>query len=225
MISKLDSISNIIDMGYLLRNTSKKSETNKTLLAIGAPNSGSDAAIPRAKSFAQSNKSNNLIVIEDFGNHNSGLFSTCKAVKPKTLAIIAHGVPDPNSDLYCGAFSVHGTGATLSADDISDLCDYTDELILFTCRSGNSVGKHLESNTGILSFVLGKKIGSMILCKWDVDVRPCLELLGQFLLDENNEKPLYLLLGSGQKELIKSKDYSHPFYWAGFELWGKDEDR
>ena len=219
VISKLDNISNIIDMGYLLRNTSKKSEDNKTLLAIGAPNSGSDAAIPRAKSFAQSNKSNNLIVIEDFGKHNSDLFSTCKAARPKTLAIIAHGVPDPNSELYSGAFSVHGTGATLSADEISDLCDYTDELILFTCRSGNSAGKHLESSTGILSFVLGKKIGSMILCKWDVDVRPCLELLGQFSLDENNEKPLYLLLGSGQKELIKSKDYSHPLYWAGFELW------
>ncbi|MFC9778353.1 CHAT domain-containing tetratricopeptide repeat protein [Paenibacillus chitinolyticus] len=225
VISKLDNISNIIDMGYLLRNTSKKSETNKTLLAIGAPNSGSDAAIPRAKSFAQSNTSNNLIILEDFGKHNSELFSTCETVRPKTLAIIAHGVPDPNSDLYNGAFSVHGKDVTLSADDISDLCDYTDELILFTCRSGNAVGKHLESSTGILSFVLGKKIGSMILCKWDVDVRPCLELLGQFSLDENNEKPLYMLLGSGQKELIKSKDYSHPVYWAGFELWGKNEDR
>jgi CHAT domain-containing protein len=50
-------------------------------------------------------------------------------------------------------------------------------------------------------------------------------LLGQISLDENNEKPLYLLLGSGQRELIKSKDYSHPVYWAGFELWGKNEER
>ncbi|OBR67662.1 hypothetical protein A7K91_22565 [Paenibacillus oryzae] len=225
VISKLDNISNIIDMGYLLRSTSKKSETNTTLFAIGASNSGSDAAIPRAKSFAQSHASNKLIVLDDFGKHNSDLFSTCKTVRPKTLAIIAHGVPDPNSDLYSGAFSVHGTDASLSADDISDLCDYTDELILFTCRSGNAVGKHLESSTGVLSFVLGKKIGSMILCKWDVDVRPCLELLGHFSLDENHEKPLYLMLSSGQRELIKSKDYSHPVYWAGFELWGKNEER
>lgn len=225
LISKLDNISNIIDMGYLLRDISKKSETNKILLAIGAASSGSDAAIPRAKSFVHSNKLNNLIVVDDFGKYNSNLNMICKEVRPKTLAIIAHGVPDPNSDQYSGAFSVFGTGTTLSADDISDLCDYTDELILFTCRSGNSVGKHLESSTGILSFVLGKKIGSMILCKWDVDVRPCLELLSQFSLVENNEKPLYLLLCSGQKDLISSKDYCHPLYWAGFELWGKNEDR
>lgn len=224
VISKLDTINNIIDIGYLLRNTYKKSETNKLLLAIGNPNSGSDAAIPRARKFAQSNLSDSLVVLESFGRNNSVLFSTCKAIKPKTLAIIAHGVPDPNSDQYSGAFSIHGDNTSLSADDISDLCDYTDELILFTCRSGNTVGNHLESSTGVLSLVLGKKIGSVVLCKWDVDVRPCLELLNRFLLEQNKGIPLYLMLSYGQRELINSSDYSHPVYWAGFELWGKNEE-
>ena len=224
VISKLENINNIIDIGYLLRKTHKKSETNKILLAIGDPNSGSDAAIPRAKKFAQSNVSDNLVVLESFGRNNSDLFSTCKAIKPKTLAIIAHGVPDPNSDQYSGAFSIHGANASLSADDISDLCDYTDELILFTCRSGNAVGSHLESSTGVLSLVLGKKIGSIVLCKWDVDVRPCLELLNRFFLEQDKGTPLYLMLSSGQRELINSSDYSHPVYWAGFELWGKNEN-
>jgi hypothetical protein len=224
VISKVDNMNNIIDVGYLLRDIHKKSETNKMILAIGNPNSGNDTAIPRAKKIAQSYMSDDLILMEDFGRDNSELFSHCKAIKPKTLAIIAHGVPDPNANQFNGAFSIHGTNRSLSADDISDLCDYTDELILFTCRSGNTVGNHLESSTGILSLVLGKKIGSIILCKWDVDVRPCLELLGKFLLNTNKDKPLDLLLSCGQRELMNSSEYSHPAYWAGFELWGKNEE-
>lgn len=220
LVNDLNKICNVIDRSEIInKRVGKRTEfTNKFMVTIGAPSQVKNDAIHLAKKWIKEKESKMLQIVEDY----SRLMSESSVQKPKVILIIAHGIPHPNTGDMSGANILQGINKeTIWADDLKDICDHCETIVTFSCRSGLPFINQVETSQGIWANILSKN-SNAVLCKWDVDIRPCLELLNLLLCEAEQHGNFNIpeILIECQRTLISSQKWSHPSFWAGLEYWG-----
>ncbi|MGC5328749.1 CHAT domain-containing protein [Brevibacillus sp. SYSU BS000544] len=219
LICSVSSICNVVDPRELMHKNLSKSDmfNKKCLVTLGAPFKAKNDAIHIAKTWFDKNKFEMIEVLEDY----SQLESKAEEQKPKILIIIAHGIPHPSAGDLSGAHVLQGHNKkTIWAEDLKDICDNCETLITISCGSGIPFIGQVETSEGIWANVVSTN-GNAVLCKWDVDIRPCLEILNSLLNEmqkDNNSIPE--ILCEAQRKLLNSDQWCHPSFWAGLEYWG-----
>lgn len=93
----------------------------------------------------------------------------------------------------------------------------TELVFLSSCRSGQSAAMPGAEPVGFVRSLMAAGATRVILSSWDVDDEATLQLIRSFYRP-GFERSMSHSLRIAQLETKKL--YSHPFYWAGFELYG-----
>lgn len=214
LISRMNSISNLIDYAIFNKNEEKaKNEMKNSTIAMTL---GQDKVINYAKKYLTKNSQNFNMKISNKSIEN--LIDDCKTNSYNTLLLIGHGVQDHINSTFSGSIAIQGNKKLVWIDDIKDSFQYLDTVILITCSSGTPFEGQIETNEGIWGSILQKDVSNIIMCKWDVPVKESMELIGMiFEAIKSKDIDIKQALNTAQKEFACRKN--HPAVWAGLEYW------
>ncbi|MGJ9386172.1 hypothetical protein [Salipaludibacillus sp. CF4.18] len=219
LINSLDAIYNLVSVSDLLKGPGEKDggDKNKNIIAIGSSGKG-DKAIPIAERWLRGNKSLFEEIVYDFGQENLLIKNTLQNIEHRLFTIVAHGVSETDVTDNNGAYFVLGPKKQyLTMDDIQDISLYSNTLFFITCKGGQPYSESIQSGNSVWGKIVSQK-SNTILCRWDVDIRPSLNLLEHLLTTEQQSIPRLLL--EAQKKLLNSKEWYYPSAWACYEYWG-----
>lgn len=211
LINKVDSIVNLINRQYFLdRKLTKKSKFS--LVNLGKK---SNKQFIETNEWIERSELRQQLKIEDFENNINNISIKVNNNKTNSLLIVSHGNQGTKQNILTGALSIEGQKKTYVIDDFK----FIDELecIFFLSCSGGSVSiGEIETSSSLINSILSKKINSVVLCRWDVFLKPSLEIIEKILeLDNNIEEALNLAI----KSYLKQNKELHPAFWAGMEVW------
>lgn len=152
------------------------------------------------------------------------LFSSLKLKRP-LVHIASHFQFEPGD--AGSSFLLLGDGTKLTMEDLKnapdDLFEGVELLTLSACETGlqkerESDGREID---GFAELAQRKGAKAVLASLWNVDDRSTSQLFTQFYLIRETEKNSKAeALQEIQLLLIKSKNFSHPYYWAPFFLTG-----
>jgi CHAT domain-containing protein len=214
----------------------QKRDTSPTLLAMGNPNIGNET-IQKMNSLYRDTQLGPLPEAERevkqlgelYGKDKSSVFIGLKAeeeqIKRKSepyriLHLATHGVFDNASPLYSYLVFAKSKGSSedglLEAREIMNLNFQAQLAVLSACETAR--GK-VGSGEGVIGlswalFVAG--VAGIVVSQWKVDSASTTELMLAFHKNLIKQMPTAIALQKAELELLQSKNYRHPFYWAGF---------
>ncbi len=153
-----------------------------------------------------------------------------KALREATWVHFAtHGVADPKRPLYSRLFftPLEGHDGILNLYEVLDLRKLNcRQVVLSACETG--LGRSLQGE-GLLGLVWGfLAVGSrtVVVSQWIADDLATAKLMVAYYryLLLTNKSPADAL-ATAQRELINSPQFAHPFFWAGFVVWGEGWSR
>jgi CHAT domain-containing protein/Tfp pilus assembly protein PilF len=131
--------------------------------------------------------------------------------KPEFSALVLS--PDPKGD----------EDGYLSMREVFDLKLNADLVVLSACKSG--LGKKIrgEGLTGLARAFLCAGTNSVLVSLWNVNDHSTSDFMTNFYRNMESQKMNKAeALKSARLQMIRSKKYSHPYYWAPFVLIGKN---
>jgi CHAT domain-containing protein/tetratricopeptide (TPR) repeat protein len=145
--------------------------------------------------------------------------------KFRKLHFASHGLIDEEKPEYSALLltgeSHGGEDGYLTMREVFDLKLNADLVVLSACKTG--LGKEIrgEGVTGISRAFLCAGTPSVLVTLWDVYDRSTADLMTSFYrAHETRGMNKAAALKEAQVEMIRSKKYSHPYYWAPFVLIG-----
>ena len=223
------------------RKKGKSATTNASLIAFGNPVVGKDeqrntdlCPLPEAEQEVSS-------IAESFDKKDSRVFigrdaseKSFKALAP-TYSIVhlaTHGVIDNRQPLYSHLLLTKTEGdpdndGRLEARQIMDMNLNSDLAVLSACETANG---RVAPGEGVMGmswafFVAGTR--SMLVSQWKINSASTAELMTNFYTDLNlnsadaNRKKAQALRDA-TIPVIKDSRYNHPFFWAAFQLIGRN---
>ncbi len=95
-----------------------------------------------------------------------------------------------------------------------------DLVVMSACETGLGKAMRGEGMIGLTRAFQYAGARSIIASSWKVSDRSTSELMKFFYGNLKKGLPKDIALQKAKKKLLKRKKYSHPFYWAGFQLIG-----
>lgn len=108
----------------------------------------------------------------------------------------------------------------LSAREIFSMRLNAEMVTLSACETGLSQRSRGDELTGLTRAFIYAGAPSVMVSLWSVDARSTLELMLEFYKLLKNGMDKATALQEAQKKIMSKKEYSHPYYWAPFELVG-----
>jgi CHAT domain-containing protein len=122
-----------------------------------------------------------------------------------------------------GIKQADGTDGILTALEVLNLnLEGTDLVTLSACDTGKGevkIGEGVYSLNRAFQEVGAKAVLSTL---WSVDDKATAEFIQKFYTRFLDGKPAQQAIQETQNEFMHNKQYSNPFYWAGFVMMGKD---
>jgi CHAT domain-containing protein len=155
-----------------------------------------------------------------------------KALAPtySTIHLATHGVLDNRDPLYSHLLLTKTEGdveddGSLEAREIMNIHLNADLAVLSACETGNG---RISPGEGVIGmswafFVAGTR--SMVVSQWPVNSASTSQLMKNFyqaLARKPNTANKSEALRQASLQLLKDRQYRHPFYWAGFVLLGRN---
>jgi CHAT domain-containing protein/Tfp pilus assembly protein PilF len=231
-ISYVPSITVLREMKGLHQRTG----ASQTLLALGNPNIGNEM-IQKMNSLYRDTQLGPLPEAERevnqlsqlYGKEKSSVFVGLQAeeeqIKQKSgqyriLHLATHGVFDNASPLYSYLVFAKSKSSSedglLEAREIMNLNLGAQLAVLSACETAR--GK-IGSGEGVIGlswalFVAG--VPGIVVSQWKVDSASTTELMLAFHKNLIKQMPPAVALQQAELQLLRSKNFRHPFYWAGF---------
>jgi len=149
--------------------------------------------------------------------------------KAKITHLATHGFSSPTAERDSWIALADSTGCRhqqLHFDQIRTSGYRTDLLVLQACQSGNGVVLNGEGIFSIASGFLHAGCNSVVASNWDANPETSSHLIAHFY-DQLNTKSIATSLQQAKLAYLNSEatdDLStHPFYWAGFSIYGRNE--
>jgi CHAT domain-containing protein len=146
----------------------------------------------------------------------------------RIIHFATHGLLDSEhpelSGLVLSLVDDHGKpqNGFLDLEDIYNLSLSADLVVLSACETG--LGKDIkgEGLVGLTRGFMYVGVPSVIASLWKVDDVATAELMEHFYraMLQRNESPA-AALRSAQLEMLKSRRWANPYYWAGFTMQGE----
>ena len=215
LIDKVQSIINIVDYTSLAHFNKENSITGIVNRCIGNPQ---DASINYISKYLLKKQKDKFIILQNDSDDLTNIKSINSYEQANTIAIYAHGVPDPTADILEGAYGIEGQNKIFTLSEIIDDISFSN-MILVSCKAGVPNNSMVEKANGTWSTIFEKYNGSIILCKWDVDTKKTIELLNivyDFVLDEQVSLDRALVLAQHK---LRKKYPNNPEFWSGVEFW------
>ena len=92
--------------------------------------------------------------------------------------------------------------------------------ILSACETHLDDTKDGEGFIGLTRGAHAAGARNVVASKWKVQNKATIELMISFHRNISSGQPIGKALSNAKKELLRKKEYSHPFYWASFVLNG-----
>jgi hypothetical protein len=216
LIERINSIHNITTPSELLGDGLKSEPKYDVRSFLFGPDT--DRAISKITTWQQKKDiSKNIIVDKLDTSKPSDETQRLNSVKPYIAFIAGHGVHDTID--HGGAIFFQGKKERVSARDLKPILETCECAIVLSCSGGQPVSRQPESREGIWAGIIGAGLKSAILCTWDVDVEATLGII-EYVLKFDRSK-FSTVLCEVKRGMIRSADYSNPYYWAGVEYWGR----
>ena len=92
--------------------------------------------------------------------------------------------------------------------------------VLSACETAGGRVTSGEGTLGITAAFLSAGVPVVVSSLWAIDDRATADIMRAFYRHLSRREPVATALRAAQLELARSKEYSHPFYWAGFTVVG-----
>jgi CHAT domain-containing protein/Tfp pilus assembly protein PilF len=153
---------------------------------------------------------------EDNFRRNAGTYDV--------VHVAAHGVFDEEhplrSRLVFHAPLEKGSDGWLQADEIRELEMHADLVVLSGCETGRGSFEEGEGAVGMAWAFLAAGSRAVLASQWRVESTSTTELMARFHSAWRGGSGKSEALRIAALELLGSERFRHPFYWAGFQLFG-----
>jgi CHAT domain-containing protein len=150
------------------------------------------------------------------------------APRSRVIHLATYGVLNTRNPLFSFVELAPGgeTDGRLEVHEVFGLELAADLVVLSACQTAVGSGRLRDVPSGddwvgfVRAFLFAgakRVMGSL----WPVDDRATAELMNHFYRGLDTGHAEAAALGNAQRALIRSGDYSDPFYWAGFVLSGE----
>lgn len=146
-----------------------------------------------------------------------------EAPKYRILHIATHGIFDVSSPLYSGLLLSQGKfeDGILEAWEIADMDLNAELVVLSACETARGLVKEGEGLIGFAWAIFVAGCPSSLLTQWQVADKSTAELMAAFYRNWRSQKITKAeALQRAQLSLLRSNQWSHPFFWAPFVLIG-----
>jgi CHAT domain-containing protein len=146
-----------------------------------------------------------------------------EAPKYRILHIATHGIFDASSPLYSGLLLAQGKreDGILEAWEIAEMDLRAEIVVLSACETARGVVKEGEGLIGFAWAIFVAGCPSSLLTQWQVADKSTAELMTAFYRNWRSQSISKAeALQRAQLTLLRSKQWSHPFFWAPFVLIG-----
>lgn len=215
------------------------------VLAVGNPSLGGNnmarvraarrgeslGALPDAEEEARQISELYGLQLSNFYKETEATESLVKRVagRYKVLHLATHGLLDDNSPMYSQLVLATGDAedGLLEAREVMDMDLHADLAVLSACDSGRGRVGAGEGLIGLTWAFFAAGVPTTVASQWKVDSKSTTELMVEF---HKQLKPRVMgdahapgpaeSLRRAELKLLRSEEYSHPFYWAGFVVMG-----
>ncbi len=153
---------------------------------------------------------------EDNFRRNAGTYDV--------VHVAAHGVFDEEhplrSRLVFHAPLEKGSDGWLQADEIRELEMHAALVVLSGCETGRGSFEEGEGAVGMAWAFLAAGSRAVLASQWRVESTSTTELMSRFHSAWRGGSGKAEALRIAALELLRSERFRHPFYWAGFQLFG-----
>jgi CHAT domain-containing protein/tetratricopeptide (TPR) repeat protein len=153
---------------------------------------------------------------EDNFRRNAGTYDV--------VHVAAHGVFDEEhplrSRLVFHAPLEKGSDGWLQADEIRELDMHATLVVLSGCETGRGSFEEGEGAVGMAWAFLAAGSRAVLASQWRVESTSTTELMARFHSAWRGGSGKAEALRIAALELLRSERFRHPFYWAGFQLFG-----
>jgi len=146
-----------------------------------------------------------------------------EAPKYRILHIATHGIFDASSPLYSGLLLSQGKfeDGILEAWEIADMDLNAELVVLSACETARGLVREGEGLIGFAWAIFVAGCPSSLLTQWQVADKSTAELMAAFYRNWHSQKITKAeALQRAQLSLLRSNQWSHPFFWAPFVLVG-----
>ena len=109
----------------------------------------------------------------------------------------------------------------LTPAEISNLDLNAKLVVLSACNTASGNNQDTEVLSGLAQAFIYAGAENIIVSHWNVETNSTVQLMTsfyQYWLEEGVKPQVALSLA--KQDMMKSKNYNHPFYWAGFSFYG-----
>jgi CHAT domain-containing protein len=138
------------------------------------------------------------------------------------LHFAAHGVRDAEAPMYSALLMAPGQGddGNLEAREVAQMHLYASVAVLSACDLGSGRVYPGEGLIGMAWAFLAAGCRTAVVSQWSADSRATAKLMSAFHRRLVRGESVARSLRGAALELRNDADYSHPFYWAGYEAIG-----
>ena len=147
--------------------------------------------------------------------------STADIISIATHTIPSVGTNEPGLMLSLPKESSLEDDGVLTPAEISNLNLNAKLVVLSACNTASGINQDTEVLSGLAQAFLYAGAENIIVSHWNVETNSTVELMTsfyQYWLDIGIQPQIALSLA--KQDMMKSEEYSHPFYWAGFSYYG-----
>jgi CHAT domain-containing protein len=95
-------------------------------------------------------------------------------------------------------------------------------VVLSACSTANGATGAFEDQDSLARLLFGSGVPEVVASRWMVDSHATAEIMNDFYTRLFSGQSVSGSLQSAVRNLKTQKEYSHPFYWAGFAAFGKN---
>ena len=148
-------------------------------------------------------------------------FSQVDIINIATHTIPSVGTNEPGLMLALPKVSTFEDDGVLTPAEISNLDLNAKLVVLSACNTASGNNQDTEVLSGLAQAFIYAGAENIIVSHWNVETNSTVELMTsfyQYWLEEGVKPQVALSLA--KQDMMKSKNYNHPFYWAGFSFYG-----
>lgn len=93
--------------------------------------------------------------------------------------------------------------------------------VLAACNSAKGATGVFDDRDSLARLLVGAGVPEVVASRWVVDSRATSELMQEFYAKLLSGEDVASALGEARREVRRSHEFQHPFYWAGFSTFGK----
>jgi CHAT domain-containing protein len=166
-----------------------------------------------AKGIARQFRYTNLLLKED-----ASYFRIAEQVKgAEIFHFSGHAAASPDGvGLLLGDSSVM-EATRIRVSDFSGL----KLVVLSACESANGGTGVFDDRDSLARLLVGARVPEVVASRWMVNSRATAALMQEFYAQLFSGKSVALALRNASQKLRSNQEFAHPFYWAGFSVFGK----